>query len=183
MEALENAVAACGVNVADIGFEAHARGNAVDRAGKDFADADCGYSVDGAGGFGSGLERQDQFGRGGQRVFASGHQLCAGMAAFAFDHECAGWPARRCAVTRPRSMSSCSRVGPCSMCNSTNWWKRPAGQGYRFQRAGESCLSAQFIQASAFLVAQGPGPGEAKARRPSCGCRGNRCRSGWALRR
>ena len=64
----------------------HARRNAVDRAGKDFADAHGAHGVDGAGRFGRRFERQNQLCRRGQRIFAAGHQLAAGVAAFAFDH-------------------------------------------------------------------------------------------------
>ena len=49
-----------------------------------------------------------------------GISLRAGMAAFALDHECACWRARRYASPGPRSIPSCSSSGPCSMCSSTN---------------------------------------------------------------
>ncbi len=37
--------------------------------------------------FGGGFERKNQLSCGGQRIFAAGHQLAAGMAAFAFDED------------------------------------------------------------------------------------------------
>ena len=64
-----------------------ARGNAVDGAGKNIADADGANGVDGAGRFGRGFKRKNQLGCRGQRVFAAGHQLAAGVTAFAFNED------------------------------------------------------------------------------------------------
>ena len=67
--------------------ESHAGGNAVDGAGEDFANADGSDGIDGACRFCGGFKSQDQFCCCCQRIFAAGHQLAAGMTAFAFDHD------------------------------------------------------------------------------------------------
>ena len=119
-QVIEHAIAARAVDVANVGLKTHARRDAVDRAGKDLADADGGHGVDGAGRFGRCFERQNQFGRRGQRVFAARHQLAAGVAAFAFDDDAQA--GRRGDVRHEAtSMPSCFEDGPCSMCSSTNW--------------------------------------------------------------
>ena len=84
---VDHRIAPRAVDVANVGFEAHAGGNAVDGAGKDFADADGSHGVDGAGGLRGSFERENQFGSRGERIFAAGHQLAAGVAAFAFDND------------------------------------------------------------------------------------------------
>ena len=85
MKRVDDAIAARAIRVANVGFKSHARGNAVDRAGKHFANADRGYGVDGAGGFRGGFEGKDQLRGRGQRILASGHQPRASMTALAFN--------------------------------------------------------------------------------------------------
>src|ERR1700744_1074205 len=81
----ENAIAAGGVDVADIDFKLDARGDGVDCAGKDFADAGGCYGIDGSGGFGGGFYVENDFRGGGESIAARGHQHGSGVAAFAFD--------------------------------------------------------------------------------------------------
>ena len=97
----------------------HARGDTIDGAGKDLANAHGAYGVDDSRRFGRGLEGENQLCRGGERVFRAGMSLppaCPPSPSMTM-RWLAG--AAMC-VTRPRSIPSCSRNGPCSMCNSMN---------------------------------------------------------------
>ena len=96
-QCVEHAVAAGAVDVANVGLHAHARGDAVDRAGKHIANANGADGIDCAGRFRRRFECKNQLCRRGQRILASGHQLAARVAAFALNDDALGWRARRCA--------------------------------------------------------------------------------------
>ena len=84
-QCVQHAVAPRPVNVANVCFQFHARWNAVDRAGKDFANAHRAHGVDCAGRLCRCLKRKHQFRSCRQRIFASRHQLATRMSAFAFN--------------------------------------------------------------------------------------------------
>ena len=130
-----------------------ARGNAVDRAGKDLADAHGAHGVDGSCRFCRRFQRQNQFGGGGERVFAARHQFAAGVAAFAFNHDALA--GRRGNVRHQANVESfLLEVRPLLDVQLDKLVKAPAGHRDGFERTGKSGLRAPLFQAAAFLVAQ-----------------------------
>src|ERR1700674_1531953 len=78
---LHNAVTPFEIGIANVGAETNPAGNTVDRAGKNFADADRRYRVDGSAGSRGVLDGQNQFGCGAEGVTPVGHQNSARMPA------------------------------------------------------------------------------------------------------
>ena len=131
----------------------HARRNAVDRAGKDFADADGAHGVDCAGRFGRGFEREDQLGGRGQRILAARHQLAAGVSAFAFNHDALA--GRRGDVRHQADVDAFLLEQRALLdVQLDELMEAAARHGDGFERPGESGLRAQLFQAAAFFVAQ-----------------------------
>ena len=88
-----------------------------------------------------------------QRVFAAGHQLAAGVAAFALDHDAQA--GRRGNVRHQAEVDSfLFQQRTLLDVQFDKLMKASSGQRNGFERAGESGLRAQFFQAAALLVAQ-----------------------------
>ena len=149
----QNAVAARAIDVANVGRDEHARRNAVDRAGKHIADAHGADGVDGAGRFGRGFKRENQLGGRGQRIFAARHQLAAGVAAFALDHDALA--GGRGDVRHQAHVDSfLLEIRPLLDVQLDKLMKAAARHSNGFKRSGEPGLRAPLFKAAAFLVAQ-----------------------------
>ena len=122
--------------------------------GKTSHTPDCSHGVDGAGGLGCGLKRQHQLGGCGERVLAAGHQLAAGVAAFAFNEDA---HAGRCGDVGDETEIDAFLLEQRALLDVQldELVKSTAGQGNRFERTAEAGVRAQFFEAASFLVAQG----------------------------
>ena len=81
IDRLNDGVATSEIGVSHVNLERRAAGNAVDRSGKDVADAGGGHRIERAGGTGGGLGSERYFGGSQEGVVAIGHQHSTGMPA------------------------------------------------------------------------------------------------------
>ena len=177
----EHGVAAGEIDVADIDQDADAAGDAVDRAGKDLADADGADGIDRSGALSGGFHRQRDLGGGQKGIAAIGHEHRAGVAAFAFDLESQGGGRGDCGDDAERDAGAFEQralldvqfdEGVIVIAGQRD--RRPAGRrsrprcgprrGWRHHRRGARRRARR------------------RECRPASGCRDSRCRSAWVPR-